>query len=141
MGQYTGRLNLKRRVAIPKKFIQKLGNRPIMAKWYENCLVLVSNEGWKELLKRIGSSQKLMIAPVRDIDRFVSGSAFELEADIQGRVIIPDILSKFAGLGEEVVFLGLGDRVEVWNRETWEAKETKIMDEAKAALEEIAKNE
>ena len=141
IGQYSGVIGAKRRVAIPKRFVQELGSEPIVAKWYEKCLVLVSKEKWSELLNKVKGNNLLVTEPIRDIDRFILGSAFELEADIQGRVVIPEMLCQFAGIASEVIFLGLGDRVEIWDKDVWREKQENILDQAHKALEEIAKNE
>lgn len=141
IGQFQGKLGEKRRVAIPAKFRTELGESPILARWYENCLVLVSQNRWQALLKRVRGKKGLVTAPVRDLERFILGSAYELEGDDQGRVIIPEKLAEYAQLGENVVFLGLGDRVEVWNEVLWKEKERVVAQRADEELERIAKEE
>lgn len=79
-----------------------------------------------------------MTAPVRDTDRFILGSAFALEADAQGRVVIPETLARYANLGTEIIFLGLGERAEIWNKADWEEREKEISKEASALLEKVA---
>ena len=49
-GSYMGVLSDSRRVAVPKKFLVDLGENPVVAKWYEDCLVLVSSRFLKELI-------------------------------------------------------------------------------------------
>ncbi|KKR38250.1 MAG: hypothetical protein UU03_C0009G0008, partial [Candidatus Woesebacteria bacterium GW2011_GWA1_40_45] len=39
----------------------------------------------------------------------------------------------------EVYFLGVRDRVEIWNRVSWEEKEKEIAKEAPSYIEELAK--
>ena len=140
IGQYTSKLTDKERVSIPKKIREELGDDLILAKWYENCLVLVSREKWKELLNRVFGETKLVISPVRDIDRFLMSSAYELKLDSQGRFIIPEILKKHAEIETEIIFIGLGDRVEVWSEESWRKIEVSAQEKASKAIEIIAKN-
>lgn len=141
IGQYETALSDKRRVAIPKSFRRELGDRIIVAKWYEGCLVLVRESDWKELLNRLTGKKGVVTAPVRDTDRFILGSAFEVEPDSQGRVIIPSLLADYAELAEEVTFLGLGDRVEIWNREKWKEQEQYVAKNAAELVEKLAENE
>ena len=50
IGSYLSVLGEKRRTAIPKKFLDELGGQLVLAKWYEDCLVLVKkdfNPGFK----------------------------------------------------------------------------------------------
>lgn len=139
VGQYQGRLGEKRRVAIPAKFRSELGENPIIARWYENCLVIVSKTNWDELLQRVRGEESFITKPVRDLERFIMGSAYELESDNQGRVIIPDSLAIWGELKENIVFLGLGDRVEVWDEVLWKEKEVLVSREADETLEKLAK--
>ena len=138
IGSYLSVLGEKRRTAIPKKFLDELGNELVLAKWYEDCLVLVKKNFWNRLLDRLTGGSKVASLGVRDIERFILGSAFDIEPDEQGRIIVPEVLAKFAGFGNELIFIGLGDRVEVWNRETWEIKEKEVAKTSKEFIENLA---
>ena len=141
IGQYYTRLTEKGRCALPKKFRSQLGDKAIIAKWYEGCLVLVSKEKWDELKLRLTGEAKLVISPVRDIDRFIMASAFEIGLDSQGRFVLPESLIDYAGIQDEVVFAGLGDRVEIWDLDNWRDLEKMAESKAHQAIELIAKYE
>jgi MraZ protein len=141
IGSYLGNLSDKRRVAVPKKFIKELGERPILAKWYEDCLILVSSEFWEKLLGRLTGGLKVASLVSRDIERFILGSAYELEPDGQGRVVIPEILAEYAKFKENLIFVGLGDRVEIWPKEVWDQKSQDLAKVTKEQIEELAKDE
>ena len=136
-----GVISPKRRVALPSKFRKELGENPIVARWYEGCLVVVSKGNWKALLARLTGKVGIITQPVRDTDRFILGSAFEIDPDDQGRVVIPKSLSDYAGLKKEIIFLGLGDRVEIWNREAWEKREDYVAKYAADLIEKLGRNE
>lgn len=138
IGSYLGSLGDKRRVAVPRKFLTELGEAPILARWYENCLILVSDKFWQELFERLTGGGRVINLGVRDIERFILGSAYETEPDSQGRIIIPELLANHAGLERELVFIGLGDRVEIWNREIWERESAKLGDSTKEYIENLA---
>lgn len=138
LGNYITQLGSGNRVAVPKRFRTQLGETFIVAKWYEKCLVIISTESWSELLQKLTGGQSIPTAAVRDTHRFIMGSAFELTADAQGRFVIPENLKAFADLKDEVVFLGLGDRVEVWDKKEWTARESYIGEHAAALLESLA---
>lgn len=138
IGTYLGSLGEKRRVAVPKKFLTELGEKPILAKWYENCLILVSDKFWQTLFKRLTGGSGVINLGVRDIERFILGSAFETEPDAQGRIIIPEFLASHANLEKEVVFIGLVDRVEIWNKGTWDRESTKLATTTKEYIENLA---
>jgi len=63
---------------------------------------------------------------------FLSASACEV--DRQGRILLPSVLRDFAGLEKEVVLVGVGSRIEIWNKATWAEKN--VYDD----MEEIAEN-
>jgi len=138
IGSYTSSLSLKRRTAIPKKFLEILGKEIILAKWYEQCLVIVNKEVWEALLNKLSGKAEIATKPVRDTDRFILGSAYEIKPDSQGRIILPVNLVKYADLKENLIFLGLKDRVEIWNKDVWEEKEKEISAKASEYIEKIA---
>ena len=139
IGQYKSKLTDKDRLALPKKLRNSLGEEMVIARWYENCLVLVSGNGWEDLLGRLSGTAGPITEPVRDIDRFIYGMAFEVKLDKQGRFIVPELLKEYAGIKSEVVFIGLGDRVEIWSASEWKVKESKVQEKASEAIEKIAK--
>ncbi len=138
LGNYSTNLSQGKRLAIPKKFRSQLGDSCIVAKWYDKCLVVLSPDNWSELLQRLTVTDSVPTAAVRDTMRFVMGSAYEVSPDAQGRVVLPDSLLNYAGITGEVVFLGLGSRVEVWDKKEWETKESFIGENAAALLEQMA---
>jgi len=138
IGNYSSTLSLKRRCAIPKKFLKELGSNLVVARWYENCLVLVGIDSWQALLKRLTTQIEMVSAPVRDTDRFILGSAYEIEPDFQGRVIIPSNLASYANLKTRLVFLGLNDRIEIWDEEAWKKREEYISQHAGEFIEKLA---
>jgi MraZ protein len=139
IGSYLGSLGEKRRVAVPKKFLDELGETPILAKWYEDCLLLVGQDFWEKLLGRLTGGNRIVSFGVRDIERFILGSAFEVEPDGQGRIIIPEILAYYANLTRDLVFTGLGDRVEIWDKGIWDKKAGDLAKSTKAYIEDISK--
>ena len=139
VGTYLVSVTSGKRISIPSVFRQKLGKSVILAKWYENCLVLSGTDSWNALLDRVTGGEKMIIEPIRQTEHFIFASAFEVEVDDQGRIVLPDRLISYAGLGESVYFLGVGDRVEVWNKEIWEKKETEVAADAANYIENLAK--
>jgi len=139
IGSYLGVLGEKRRVAVPKRFLEEFGEKLVIAKWYEDCLLLVSMDFWGMLLGRLTGGSKVVSLGVRDIERFILGSAFEVIADGQGRIIIPEILAEFANLNKELVFLGLGDRAEIWAKEAWGKRARIVAASTRDFIEDLAK--
>jgi len=99
--------------------------------------VIVSVDDWKGILSKLTGRAEILTKAVRDTDRFILGSAYELDLDAQGRFVIPSNLKGYAGLSEDVTFLGLGDRIELWDTAIWNEKEKTVQENAGQTLEEI----
>ena len=74
---------------------------------------------WEEL------ERKLVRLPnqdrrTRELQLMLLGHAAELDLDKNGRVLIPPRLREFARLEKRVVFLGMGNKFEIWNEAAWE---------------------
>ncbi|MEK7526607.1 MAG: division/cell wall cluster transcriptional repressor MraZ [Patescibacteria group bacterium] len=138
IGQYQQNLTESKRIAVPVRFRKELGDKLIIAKWYEGCLVIVSKENWQALLTKLTGRSEIITSPVRDTDRFIMGSAYEVEPDAQGRIILPTNLIDYACLAKEVVFLGLGNRVELWDESIWKKREEYIAKNAAEMIEKLA---
>lgn len=141
LGTYSVSVTSGKRTVIPFVFRQKLGSTVILAKWYENCLVLVGRSSWDALLKRLTGEERMVIQPIRETEHFVFTSAYEVEVDDQGRIVFPDRLVAYADLKEQVYFLGVGDRIEIWNKEVWDKKEQEVAKNAASYIEELSKRQ
>lgn len=129
-----------KRISIPSVFRENLGKTLVLAQWYEECLVLVSKSSLNALLSRVTRGKGTITEPVRQTEHFIFASSYEVLPDDQGRIVIPDKLIGYAKLKEQVYFLGVGDRVEVWNKEIWEERERQVAQDAAKYLEELARN-
>ncbi|MBI2031199.1 MAG: division/cell wall cluster transcriptional repressor MraZ [Candidatus Levybacteria bacterium] len=118
IGQYEVKLGAKGRIGFPKKFREILGDKLIVTLGYENSLIVVSEENWKQLLE--GTEGKPFIqSETRETQRFLLGGASNVELDSKGRFILPSYLRGFAKIEDEVIFLGLSRYVEIWDKKLW----------------------
>lgn len=118
IGQYCSRVSPKGRVAFPKKFRDQMGDRLVVTRGYEGCLIVVSESEWKMLLE--GTENKpFVFEATRDTLRFLLGNAAEVELDAQGRFVLPSHLREYSEVAEEAVFLGLQKYVEIWDKRRW----------------------
>lgn len=139
LGTYQVKVSSGRRVFIPSPLRQELGEKYILAKWYEECLVLVAEDSWNALYKRLVGDNKIIVSPIRETERFILGSAYNTLPDEQGRIVIPEILTIFAKLTDEISFIGLGDRVEIWDSKIWDEKQKSLSKEAAGIIEKLSK--
>jgi transcriptional regulator MraZ len=57
-----------------------------------------------------------------DLAASLYSDAFAVEADKEGRILLPNDLVSYAGLGETVVFMGLGRIFQIWEPEAAERR-------------------
>lgn len=138
IGQYRAVITLKGRLAIPARFRKELGNKLVVARWLEGCLVGVTEKSLNTILEDLLGKGEISSLPVREVERFILGSAFEAELDAQGRFVIPQILKEYAGFKTNIVFVGLGNRFEVWSSEKWEEKQQVLQKDTSKLMEQLS---
>lgn len=74
---------------------------------------------WENLEARIAKMSPLK-SEVQEFKRFYMASAQPVSVDKNNRILIPSMLRKYANLQDEVVLVGLGNKLEIWAMETWE---------------------
>ena len=125
IGEYSAKLTDKNRVALPKKFREIIGSKVIITNGYEGCLIVVSEQQFDDLTGDI-TVGRFVNNDVRESTRFLLGGACEVELDSQGRFVLPSNLLDYAGISDEMCFLGLKRWVELWSKSRWDAKKQEI---------------
>lgn len=125
LGSFESKLTEKNRIAVPKKLRVELDSDLILARGYEGCVPLLDEKRWQSLLKMI-SREPILNLSVRDTYRFIIAGAFDIELDSQGRLVFPQSLKDYGRMSEEVVFLGMKDWIEIWDKDLWENKLNEI---------------
>jgi MraZ protein len=132
-GEYQHTLDDKGRVTMPARLREELGERFVITRGLDQCLFVYPLNEWvkvEENLKKLPFTRSDNRAFTR---LFFSGAA-ELEADRQGRVLIPQNLREHAGIEKEVMIIGVSNRVEVWSEQAWKTYSS----EANASFEQTA---
>ncbi|MBQ3200538.1 MAG: division/cell wall cluster transcriptional repressor MraZ [Clostridia bacterium] len=119
-------VDAKGRLFIPAKWREDLGNtvivtRGMLGKDEGRCLFGMSLDVWNGLLERYN---KIAMTDVKAQNalRMIFANACDCELDKQGRILISNTLRKFAGIDKDAVLVGMGNRIEIWSQEAWEAK-------------------
>lgn len=120
MGEYQHNIDAKGRIIVPSRFRDELGESFVVTKGLDKCLFVYPLGEWKKL------EEKLRLLPLTSMDarkfvRYFFAGAVECEVDSQGRIVIPSNLRSYASLEKQIVSIGVADRVEIWNKEKWEA--------------------
>ena len=118
IGEYEHSLDDKGRVIMPAKLRIDIGERFIITKGLDGCLFVFSQVEWSNFetkLKELPLTNK----NARDFVRFFLSGATECEIDKQGRFLIVTNLREYANIKKEVVIIGVGTRIEIWDKSKW----------------------
>ncbi len=118
MGEYNHTVDAKGRLIVPSKFREQLGDEFVVTKGLDGCLFVYENTEWKILEEKL-KNLPLTNANARKITRFFLAGASQCEVDKQGRILLPAVLREFAKIEKEAVMVGVGNRIEIWSKESW----------------------
>ena len=134
-GTYNQTMDVKGRMAFPAKLREIIGEKFVVTKGLDGCLFVYSLEEFEIRADKIKS---LPMAKARNLQRTFMANAVEVEADKQGRILIPQTLRGIAGLEKDIVVAGVSDRCEIWDKQKWEDLNNSVDDGMMmSALEEL----
>ena len=119
LGEFCFNMDTKGRITLPVKFREELGEGFYVTKGYEGCLSVFDREHWKRFsagIKQLPSTNKA----ARFVQRTFLSGADKPEPDKQGKILISISHREYAGLIKEVVIAGVGDHIEIWDKQKWE---------------------
>lgn len=141
-GRYDHTVDAKGRLAIPARWrteMEKSG--AIVARGLDTCLVIYDRPEWEKFEQRILSISEYT-PEGRRLRRFVLGEASDQQLDAQGRVLLPTNLREAGRITDEptVTLVGVGDHIEIWNRELYNAESAEIDEQREQILTRAAQS-
>lgn len=134
IGEFEHSLDAKGRLIMPAKLREAIGDKFVVTKGLDGCLFAFSIEEWSNFEEKL-KSLPLSNRNSREFTRFFLSGATECEIDKQGRFLIPTNLRETASLQKEVVIIGVGTRIEIWDKEKWNS-----YNDENISVEDIAEN-
>ncbi|MFA5633559.1 MAG: division/cell wall cluster transcriptional repressor MraZ [Candidatus Dojkabacteria bacterium] len=138
IGEYKSRVGEKKRVSLPKKFRDELGENLILTRGYENALIIVNEKLWRKVATEVIDGS-FINKDIRDTSRFLVGGAKEINLDDQGRFVIADTLLEYANIKKDIVFIGLINWVEIWDKDRWQERVQYLQEHGEEIAQEIDK--
>lgn len=120
---------------MPAKLREDMGEKFIITKGLDGCLFGFSQNEWENFETKL-KTLPLTNKNARDFVRFFLSGAMECEIDKQGRFLISSNLRNVATLEKEVVIIGVGTRIEIWDKDKWEEYNS----EENISADDIAEN-
>ncbi len=128
IGEYTYKIDSKKRLAIPPKFREVLKKKAIITRGFDNSLFIFSIKEWQKIAEKI-SSLPFVKHDNRGLARMMLSGAMEVEFDSLGRILVPDYLKEYASLQNVAVVTGVHNRIEIWDKDRWEEYKKKTVGE------------
>ena len=135
LGEYTHTVDEKGRLTIPAKFRNALAQGLVVTRGLDRNLVIYPQSEFSDLAERV-MAKPMTDKGVRAFRRRVFSGAVDLEADRQGRILLPPYLREFAGIEGEVVIVGNYNYIEIWSNGDWEAARD-LMESDESAWEDL----
>lgn len=135
-GEYLQNLDAKNRIIIPAKLRNNLGENFVVTRGLENTISIYTAFEWQKLNDKL-DKLSLTKKSNRLLTRFFLSGANELNCDKMGRILIPKSLLSFASLEKECIFIGVGNRIELWNKDKWNDYMNDNLEEFDDVIEEI----
>lgn len=123
-GKFQHTLDQKGRIFLPSKFRDTVKNGVVITVWPGNCLLVIPVEDWPKWEEKI-ETLPLGAEEAQSFIRYLYSHLTEEVPDRQGRILIPQELQAWAGLTKDVVVIGAGRRLEIWDIKAWQEYEKK----------------
>ena len=126
-------IDSKGRIILPSKFREQLGETVYVTSGFENCVQILSAEQFDRLREQI---RHLPADKALSLQYILISPATEVSVSSQGRVMIAQKLREDASLTKDIVVVGMDTRIEVWDKDNFEAFiEKQKRESVKEALE------
>jgi MraZ protein len=129
IGEYSHTIDDKGRLTIPARFRAALAEGCFVSRGFDKHLIIYTRSDF-QVLSAKASRLSLTNLQHRDLWRMFYGAAHEDTPDSQGRIQVPQFLRDYAGLGGDVLLVGVGQFIEVWSASGWSDKQAQLNDPA-----------
>lgn len=128
-GTYCHALDQKNRVFIPAEYRNKLDTEFVVCTppGSSDCIIIYPTEEWDryfENLRNVCTGSDRALA-----ERLANSTKRRVSADKQGRITLTPEHCRRAHLEKEAMIMGVGNRIEIWNPDIWNAIKTKCLEE------------
>jgi MraZ protein len=125
--EYDTKLDAKGRLALPARIKAQLPVPPdaggiqelVIRRGFEPCLMIYPMVEFKKVFSKISGLSEFN-EEYRKLQRNFLSGVVTVELDGNGRFLIPKNMLSYAKLEKDVLLVGLGTKVEAWNRDLYE---------------------
>ncbi len=117
-GEYECKIDAKGRMVLPAKVKAKLPDvntsELVVKRGFEPCLILYPMLEWKKVFNKVSGLNEFS-KEFRMFQRNFLRGAMEVDLDASGRILVPKMMTKFASIEKDVILVGVGNRLEIWD--------------------------
>jgi MraZ protein len=121
--EYECKLDAKGRLILPARMKANLpaasGNNVVITRGFETCLVVYPEVEWRKVFSKVSGLNEFN-EEYRNFQRNFFRGNTEVELDSNGRFVLPKSMTKYAQIDTEVIVVGMGNRIEIWNPELYD---------------------
>jgi MraZ protein len=135
-GTYHHKIDPKGRLPVPAAFRRALAEQgvgTVVVTPLDQCLAAWPPADWARLEAQLASLPSFS-KPVKALTRLLVSRAGDCEIDMQGRILLPPLLRRAAGIGREAVVVGVLNRFEVWSPDSWSS----FLQESERLLDDVS---
>jgi MraZ protein len=129
LNQYQHSFDDKGRLTIPAKLRDLPAEGAYIVQGLDRNLMILPPAAFEVIYNRL-MSMSITDPSARLLRHIMLGNALKVVPDGASRILISPNLREYAGLQNEVVFVGQGDYIEIWSPGLWQEQQKQINDTA-----------
>ena len=122
LGEYEVAMDAKGRFLLPSGFRKQLaegqGEKFIVNRGFENCVTIYTMDVWNPIADKVNRLNDFK-PNVREFKRLFLNGATIVEPDTADRILVPKPLLDHAGIKKDAVLSAQGNKVELWDKDTY----------------------
>ena len=136
-GEFEYRIDDKGRVPLPPRFRRDLEDGLVLSLGQDGCIMAYPVAEWEKIANKLSSNGSLEPAKMRRLKRAIFATAFPTNMDGQGRIALPAKLRDYAGIGSDIVVVGVNNNLELWSSENWKKELSSDLEQAWQIIESM----
>ena len=127
LSTFTNRVDKKGRVSVPAPYRAALMDEPyqgvvLFPSYTQNALEGVGMRAMEQMGVRMDNQFALFSDDHDELATVLFGESMQLNFDDNGRITLPQSFIDFAKIDEQVVFVGLGQKFQIWTPTEFEKR-------------------
>jgi MraZ protein len=138
-GTYDHTLDAKNRLTVPARYRAALADGVVLAMPVDQrpCVQVWRPEEYGVYTTGALAELKPLSSQRSELERFFYGGSHDAELDAAGRIMVPPSLREHARLIKDAVVVGAGDRLELWDRTTWNEHRSTLLSGVAKVVESV----